>query len=73
MGAAHHAFSFYPFGALFCLTLFCFTAISIFANRYRYRDAKQQNDDMISILKKRMARGDIDEAEYQKLKDLLSK
>lgn len=73
MGLEHHGFSFFPFGALFCLTLFCFVAIRIFAIRYRYKDSRQQNRDIISILKKRMAEGEIDEAEFQRLKDLLTK
>jgi uncharacterized membrane protein len=61
-------FSFFPFGALFCLTLFCFVAVRIFAIRYRYRDNKQMDR-----LKDLVIKGELTETEYQRLKNLLTK
>lgn len=63
-----HTFSFFPFGALFCLTLFCFVAVHIFAIRYRYRDNKQMDR-----LKDLVIKGELTETEYQRLKNLLTK
>ncbi|MCJ7841622.1 hypothetical protein MUB24_12085 [Lederbergia sp. NSJ-179] len=37
MGFEGHSFSFFPFGALFCLTLFSFVAIRIVEIRQRYK------------------------------------
>lgn len=48
MGFEDHSFSFFPFGALFCLTLFCFVVVRIFEIRHRYRDNKQQDQDISS-------------------------
>jgi hypothetical protein len=61
-------FSFFPFGALFCLTLFCFVAVRIFAISYRYRDNKQMNR-----LKNLVIKGEMTETEYQRLKNLFTK
>lgn len=72
MGLENNAFSFFPFGALFCLTLFSFLAVRVYAIRYRYKNGNQKND-IAMILKNRMANGEIDEKEYRKLKDLLTK
>ncbi|MBU5346187.1 hypothetical protein [Paenibacillus lautus] len=72
MGLENNAFSFFPFGALFCLTLFSFLAVRVYAIRYRYKNGHQKND-ISMILKNRMANGEIDEKEYRKLKDLLTK
>ncbi|GIP00445.1 hypothetical protein J14TS5_55300 [Paenibacillus lautus] len=72
MGLENNAFSFFPFGALFCLTLFSFLAVRVYAIRYRYRSDHQKND-IAMILKSRMAKGEIDEKEYRMLKDLLTK
>ncbi|WP_194542486.1 hypothetical protein [Paenibacillus sp. JZ16] len=72
MGLENNAFSFFPFGALFCLTLFSFLAVRVYAIRYRYKNGHQKND-VAMILKNRMANGEIDEKEYRKLKDLLTK
>jgi uncharacterized membrane protein len=63
-----HIFSFFPFGALFCLTLFCFVAIRIYAIRYRYK-----NNSQIDHLKELVLKGELTEAEYQRLKNLLTK
>ncbi|GGH73142.1 putative membrane protein [Pullulanibacillus pueri] len=73
MGLDHHSFTFFPFGALFCLTLLCFVAVRVFAIRYRYKDSKQQRRDILAILKRRVAEGTLDEGEFQRLKELLSK
>ncbi|MGG1614382.1 hypothetical protein [Paenibacillus sp. FSL K6-2441] len=67
------SFSFFPFGALFCLTLFSFVAIRIYLIRHRYRDSNPKDRDIALILKGRMASGEIDEKEYHRLKDLLIK
>ncbi|MEC0240125.1 hypothetical protein P4H66_09715 [Paenibacillus dokdonensis] len=72
MGSENYAFSFFPFGALFCLTLFCFMAVRIYAIRYRYKDYSQKDRDITLILKSRVAKGEIDEKEYRLLKDLLT-
>jgi len=63
-----HTFSFFPFGALFCLTLFCFVAVRIHAIRYRYR-----NHNQIDRLKDLVSKGELTEEEYQGLKNLLTK
>ncbi|MGN7403093.1 SHOCT domain-containing protein [Cytobacillus praedii] len=63
-----HTFSFFPFGALFCFTLFCFVAVRIFAIRYRYGDNKQMDR-----LKDLVINGELTETEYQRLKNLLTK
>ncbi|WP_099158267.1 SHOCT domain-containing protein [Virgibacillus ndiopensis] len=73
MGFETHSFSFFPFGALFCLTLFCFMAVQIFEIRCRYKDSSQKDRDITMILKNRLAKGEINEAEYQRLKGLLTK
>lgn len=73
MGVADGSFSFFPFGVLFCLTLVCFVAVRIYAIRYQHRDHNQKDGDIEWILKSRMARGEIDEKEYHKLKELLTK
>ncbi|MEB7422914.1 hypothetical protein NGB78_12570 [Staphylococcus arlettae] len=65
--------TFFPFGALFCLTLFCFMAVRIFEIRYRYKDSNQKDRDITMILKNRLAKEEINEAEYQRLKELLTK
>jgi putative membrane protein len=61
------------FATLFCLTLFCFVTVRIYAVRHRYRDGNQQGSDIALILKSRMAQGEIDEKEYHRLKDLLTR
>lgn len=72
MGLENNAFSFFPFGALFCLTLFSFLAVRVYAIRHRYK-SNHQKDDIAMILKNRMAKGEMDEKEYRMLKDLLTK
>jgi uncharacterized membrane protein len=67
------SFSFFPFGALFCLTLFSFMVVRIYAINHRYRVSNQKDRDITLILKGRMASGEIDEKEYHRLKDLLTK
>ncbi len=61
------------FSTLYCLTLICFVAIFIIKMRYRSRNTLQQDRQTASILKKRLAEGAIDETEYQRLKELLTK
>ncbi|MGG2197149.1 MULTISPECIES: hypothetical protein [Paenibacillus] len=73
MGLENDSFSFFPFGAIFCLTLFCFVAVRIYAIRNRYRDFNQKDCDIALILKSRMAKGELNEKEYHRLKDLLTK
>ncbi|RTQ88019.1 hypothetical protein EKG35_18240 [Lysinibacillus telephonicus] len=63
-----NTFSFFPFGALFCLTLFCFVAVRIFAIRYRCRDNKQTDR-----LKDLVIKGELTETEYDRLKNPLTK
>lgn len=73
MGFETHSFSFFPFGALFCLTLFCFMAVRFFEIRRRYKDSNYKDKDITMILKNRLVKGELDEAEYQRLKELLTK
>lgn len=73
MGLENDSFSFFPFGAIFCLTLFCFVAVRIYAIRNRYRDFNQKECDIALILKSRMAKGELNEQEYHRLKGLLTK
>lgn len=68
MGIDDQIFSFFPFCALFCLALFCFVAVRIFAIRSRYMHTKQ-----IDRLKDLVINGELSEEEYQKLKNLLTK
>ncbi|SDM43140.1 hypothetical protein [Sediminibacillus halophilus] len=68
MGIEDQTFSFFPFGALFCLTLFCFVAVRIYAIRSRYMHTKK-----IDRLKDLVINGELREAEYQKLKSILTK
>lgn len=62
------SFSFFPFGALFCLTLICFVVVRIYAIRYRHR-----NYNELDNLKNLVNEGKLTEAEYQRLKNLLKK
>lgn len=73
MGMDDGGFSFFPFGALFCLTLLCFVAVRIYAIRHRSREHGRNDGDIARILNIRMAKGEIDEKEYDRLKDLLIK
>ncbi|WP_010268126.1 SHOCT domain-containing protein [Paenibacillus senegalensis] len=66
-------FSFFPFGALFCLTLFCLVAVRIYTIRHRERTSAHNDSGFTSILKSRVAKGEIDEREYHRLKEFLSK
>lgn len=61
---------FFPFGVLYCLTLFCLVTIRIYSIRNRN---KNDEKNLLSILKYRFAKGELDEAEYEKLKTLLTK
>ncbi|MGC5772167.1 hypothetical protein [Paenibacillus pabuli] len=72
MGLENNGFSFFYFGALFCLTLFCFVALRIYMIRHRYNDRSGEERAIALILKTRMAKGEIDEKEYHMLKDLLT-
>lgn len=60
---------FFPYGLLFCLTLFCFVAIRVFEIQKRYRT----DQNTILELKKRLAKGQLEEAEYQRLINLIKK
>ncbi len=55
MGVENETFSFFPFGALFCLTLFCLVAVRIYSIRYRYRD--------VNHLKKLRENGELNQTE----------
>jgi len=68
MGFEDQSFSFFPFGALFCLTLFSIVAVRIYAIRYRFREDRQ-----IDRLKNLVDKGELSETDYQRLKNLLSK
>ncbi len=48
-------------------------AVRIFEIRYRYKDSNQKDRDITMILKNRLAKEEINEAEYQRLKELLTK
>lgn len=63
----------YVFSALFCITLFCFLAVRIYSIRHKSGNSRCQEDDIARILKNRMAKGEIDEQEYRRLKELLIK
>ncbi|PLR99055.1 hypothetical protein [Bacillus sp. T33-2] len=67
------SFSFFPFGALYCLTLICFVAVATLRSRHRYKSDNQQDRNITSILKSRLIKGEIDEAEYERLKEFLAK
>ncbi|MFC9708730.1 hypothetical protein ACFTRD_11250 [Paenibacillus sp. NPDC056933] len=69
----HSGFSFFYFGSLFCLTLFCFVTLRIYMIRHNNNDRSREDCDIPLILKSRMAKGEIDEDEYHRLKDLLTK
>jgi hypothetical protein len=56
MGMENNSFPFFPFGAIFCLTLFCFVAVRVYAIRNRYRDFNQKDCDIALTLKSRMAK-----------------
>lgn len=73
MGPAVGNFSFFPFGALFCLTLLCFAAVRIYAIRHRYNADDRKDRDIAWILQSRVANGELDEKEYLRLKELLTK
>ncbi|PAD66752.1 hypothetical protein CHH83_22380 [Bacillus sp. 7586-K] len=61
------------FSTLYCLTLFCFVAIFVTKMRDRSRNTIQHDRQLSSILKKRLAEGAIDEMEYQRLIEILTK
>ncbi|MFF3922203.1 SHOCT domain-containing protein [Paenibacillus lactis] len=71
MGVESGTFSFFPFGALFCLTLICFAAVRFYAISRRHKPSDLNDRDIAFILKRRMATGEINEKEYHRLKDLL--
>ncbi|MHA2857213.1 hypothetical protein ACXZ7E_24645 [Paenibacillus lautus] len=73
MGLENDGFSFFPFGVLFCLTLFCIAAVRIYAIRHRYKNGNLQDRDIALMLKNRLAKGELDEKEYRMLKELLTK
>lgn len=68
MGIEEHTFSFFPFGALYCLTLFSLVAVHIYAIRSRNSHSK-----LLDRIKDLVINGELTEAEYQKLKNLLKK
>jgi len=73
MGPDAGSFSFFPFGALFCLTLLCFVAVRIYAIRQRHKADDRKDRDIAWILQSRMANGELDEKDYLRLKELLTK
>ncbi|MFH5186331.1 hypothetical protein ACHHV8_29005 [Paenibacillus sp. TAB 01] len=73
MDMEHGSFSFFPFGALFCLTLFSFVVVRIYAIGHRYGDSNQNGLAIALILEGRMVRGENEEEEYQRLNDLSNK
>lgn len=69
----HQGFCFFPFGLLLIFVL-CFVVCRIFLFRRfnrPYCGTRQDNQDAEAILKRRLASGEITEAEYKQLKDLL--
>lgn len=69
----HHSFSFFPFGALYCLTLISIIATYLLGRVMSRRDDKHRGDDAAQTLNHRFASGEIDAQRYQELKELLRK
>ncbi|UYO02760.1 hypothetical protein [Paenibacillus sp. PSB04] len=65
--------SVYVFSALFCITLFCFLVVRIYSIRHKSGNSPRREDGIAWILKNRMAKGEMDEQEYSRLKDLPTK
>lgn len=64
---------FWCFGfLLFLFVMGYFLMQSLRFRRYT-QDSHRSIDEVVAILQKRLASGEIDEAEYQKLKDVLRK
>jgi uncharacterized membrane protein len=78
MGWEHHYF--FPFGFFFILiVVFVIFRINGF-RRYRHYNGCEVNDrhnndpyEAEAIIRKRLANGEIDEVEYQRLKEILNK
>lgn len=70
----HHQFSFFPFGVLYCLTLFSFLAAFLGSRvMFRRQSDRQPMDHAEAVLKYRFASGEVTEDDYQRLKQLLRK
>jgi uncharacterized membrane protein len=70
----HQHFSFFPFGVLYCLTLFSFlTAFLVSRVMFRRHSDRQPMDDAEAVLKYRFASGEVTEDDYLRLKELLHK
>jgi uncharacterized membrane protein len=71
MWASHHGFWCFPF--LFFMLVICFAVVRpLILGRYR-GCRRSEMDEALIILRKRLVNGEIDEGEYQKLKDVLKK
>jgi uncharacterized membrane protein len=70
----HPHFSFFPFGALYCLTLFSFLA-AFWVSRvmFRRQSDRQPMDDAEAVLKYRFASGEVSQDDYLRLKEILRK
>jgi uncharacterized membrane protein len=67
----HHGFG--CFGFLLVLVIISFCLIRFFRFRHDRVYSRNGVDEAQTILQKRLVSGEIDEAEYQRLKDLLLK
>ncbi|WP_067930258.1 SHOCT domain-containing protein [Alicyclobacillus kakegawensis] len=67
----HHGF--WCFGALLLFLILVFFIVRAFAFGACGRCHRRWPDDAEAILRRRLANGEIDESEYQKLKDALKK
>jgi uncharacterized membrane protein len=68
----NHGFWFCPIGLLLFVLIAGLIVVRICTIR-NYGCRRRWSDDPDAILKRRLASGEIDEAEYQKLKDALKK
>ncbi|MCL6625188.1 SHOCT domain-containing protein [Alicyclobacillus shizuokensis] len=67
----HHGF--WCFGVLLLILIIVFCIVRVFAFGACGHCRRRWPDDAEAILRRRLANGEIDESEYQKLKDALKK
>lgn len=67
----HHGSWFCQIGFLFFVLVAGFIVVRLFSVRNYGGCRRRWSDEASAILKKRLASGEIDESEYQKLKDAL--
>jgi uncharacterized membrane protein len=71
MWGGHHGF--WCFGVVLLILVIVFLVVRAYAFRNCGGYRRRWSDDAEAILKKRLASGEIDESEYQRLKDALKK